>query len=132
MVFLDCACATTLLIFWSCFLLLGCHVLVFSLARLPALQNSTVGDETGYNVDVWSLARVQSIIENILSYMYLEHVELFFTANGVPDNKRVPIFLSVVGGTTYTLLRDLLAPEKQEAKDIIVLFKTLINHYERA
>ena len=43
---------------------------------------------------------------------YLERVELFFTANSIADDKKVAVFLSVIGGKTYSLLRDLLAPEK--------------------
>ena len=74
------------------------------------------------------LQEYKAEVENISSY--LEHVGLFFTANRVADNKQVPVFLSVVGATMHTLLRDLLAPEKPQAKDIDVLFKTLKNHYE--
>ena len=66
--------------------------------------------------------------ENISSYM--ECVELFFTANGVAEDKQVPVFLSVVGATTYALLRDLLVLKKPQAKCIEVLFETLREHYE--
>ena len=66
--------------------------------------------------------------ENVSSY--LERVELFFTANGFAEKKRVLVFLSVVGATTYALLRDLLAPEKPQAKSISELFETLRQHYE--
>ena len=31
---------------------------------------------------------------------YVERVELYFTANDIPAEKKVPVFLSVVGGTT--------------------------------
>ena len=34
---------------------------------------------------------------------YVERVELFFTANDIPVEKKVPVFLSVFGGTTYVL-----------------------------
>ena len=43
--------------------------------------------------------------------VYLEWVELYFTAYKVPDDLQVPILLSSVGASTYyALLRDLLAP----------------------
>ena len=44
---------------------------------------------------------------------YLERVELFFIANGVEDAKQVATLLSVIGGKTYALLSDLLAPPGQ-------------------
>ena len=41
---------------------------------------------------------------NELSSAYLERIQLFFLANGVEDDKKVPVFLSVVGSKTYSLL----------------------------
>ena len=79
---------------------------------------STFGQSQEYRAEV----------ENISSY--LERVELFFTANGVAEDKRVPAFLSVVGAATYALLRDLLALDNPQAKDMNVLFETLRDHYE--
>ena len=32
---------------------------------------------------------------------YIEHTNLFFTANNVPGEKQVAVFLSVIGGKTY-------------------------------
>ena len=43
--------------------------------------------------------------------MYLKQVEVFITANSIADYK-VVVFLSGIGGKTYSLLKDLLAPEK--------------------
>ena len=40
---------------------------------------------------------------------YLERISLFFQVNEIAEEKQVVVFLSVVGATTYTLLRDLLA-----------------------
>ena len=47
---------------------------------------------------------------------YVEQVEVFFTANDIPEENKVPIFLSVVGGTTYRLLRKLLVPASPKDK----------------
>ena len=58
------------------------------------------------------LQEFRSETETITSY--LERVEIYFTANDVPEEKRVPVFLSTVGATTYILLRDLVAPEKPQ------------------
>ena len=60
---------------------------------------------------------------------YLERVELFFAANDVAENKRVAIFLSSVGGKTYSLSRDLLAPDKPSTKSLDELFVALKTHY---
>ena len=38
---------------------------------------------------------------------YIERVELYYRANDVAADKQVPVFLSVVGGRVYSLLRDL-------------------------
>ena len=60
---------------------------------------------------------------------YLERVEVFFTANDIGDNNQVAV-LSVVGGKTFSLLRDLLAPDKPQDKTLAVLFDTLKRHFE--
>ena len=66
--------------------------------------------------------------ESIL--VYLEHVDLFFAANGINDEKKVAVLLSVIGLKTYALLRDLLAPDKSHQKSVAVLFETLQKHFE--
>ena len=43
---------------------------------------------------------------------YLERIELYFMANEIADKKQVAVFLSVIGGQMYTLLKNLLAPDK--------------------
>ena len=48
---------------------------------------------------------------------YLERVELFFVANDIPADKKVPIFLHCIGITTYGLLRSLVAPANPKDKD---------------
>ena len=61
---------------------------------------------------------------------YLERVELFFTANETPEAKQVPIFLNVVGATTYNLLKSLLAPVKRQEKSLTELSAVLKGHFE--
>ena len=65
--------------------------------------------------------------ENITAY-YLERVELYFVANGVKADKQVAVFLSVVGGKIYSLLRDLLAPKKPQDTSLAGLQSTLTDH----
>ena len=55
---------------------------------------------------------------------------IYFEANEVPTNKKVPVFLSAVDGKTYTLLRSLLSltlPQDRSYDDIV---NTLKRHYE--
>ena len=61
---------------------------------------------------------------------YLDQVDLYFTANTVPDDKQVPILLSSIGATTYSLLCDLLAPEAPKSKTKGEIFAALRKHYE--
>ena len=44
---------------------------------------------------------------------YLECMELFFLANTIADEKKIPVFLSIVGGKIYTLLHSLLVPQEK-------------------
>ena len=62
--------------------------------------------------------------------VYLERADLYFTANGVGDDKKVPIFLSTVGTHTYHLLRDLFSPDKPQDKTLADVYKKLTEHYE--
>ena len=49
---------------------------------------------------------------------YLDRVELYFTANSVVAAKQVPILLSAIGSSTYTLLSDLLASYAPKEKSL--------------
>ena len=59
---------------------------------------------------------------------YLERIEIFFLANAVADEKEVPVFLSVVGGNIYALLRSLLAPAKPQDKSFDALPRKVVMH----
>ena len=61
---------------------------------------------------------------------YLERVGIFFLANGIADEKNVPVFLSVAGGSIYALLRSLLAPAKPQEKSFAELVAELKKHFE--
>lgn len=68
--------------------------------------------------------------ENELFSAYLERVNLFFAANSVADDKRVPIFLTVVGSKTYSLLRNLVTPSLPQDKSFADLVEVLKSHFE--
>ena len=56
---------------------------------------------------------------------YVERVEQFFLANNIDDHHKVPTLLSLIGGKTYALLRDLLTPEKPATKSFQEIVTTL-------
>ena len=62
--------------------------------------------------------------------VYMERVNLFFTANDVPDEKKVLVFLTVVGKPTYALLRDLLQPSSPIDKTLQDITDVLKKHYQ--
>ena len=68
--------------------------------------------------------------ENELLSSYLERVQLFFIANDVVEEKKVAVFLSVIGSKTYSLLRNLLAPNLPQNQAYVVLMETLKKHFE--
>ena len=69
-------------------------------------------------------------LENESIEAYLERVNIYFKANKISDEKKLSIFLSVVGGKIYSLLRDLLAPVKPKAKSFDELASKLKKHFQ--
>ena len=61
---------------------------------------------------------------------YLKRSELYFTANTVAAAKQVPILLSAIGSSTYTLLSDLLAPDAPKDKSLGEITAALKKHFE--
>ena len=55
---------------------------------------------------------------------------LLLQANKVAAEDRVPLFLSIICGSMYTLLRDLLAPELPQEVPYDRLADKLNRHYE--
>lgn len=60
---------------------------------------------------------------------YTERFEYFVAANAITEEKVVPTFLSVMGPKTYTLLRNLLQPEKPGEKTYDQIVSTLKAHF---
>ena len=77
------------------------------------------------------LGRIQEYSpENELFSSYTERVELFFAANDVADEKKVAVFLSLIGSKTYSLLRNLVSPTRPQEKSYKDLVEVLKAHYE--
>ena len=70
--------------------------------------------------------RLQELdVESETVTAYLERVELYFDANDVADDKKVPVLLSNIGAKTYGLLRSLAAPKAPKEKTLEEI-KTLL------
>ena len=61
---------------------------------------------------------------------YVDRVKLFFEANNVDKEKRVPAFLSIIGPKIYGLVKDLVSPKSPKDCTFDELVKTLTNHYK--
>lgn len=56
-------------------------------------------------------------MENESWSAYIERLEQFFEANNIGEVKYVATLLSVMGATTYGLLRNLVQPNKPEVSN---------------
>ena len=76
-------------------------------------MNTTTGDENG-TMATATLGQVESFeVEGGDWNVYFERLDQFLVANGVVDDaKKVAVFLTVIGGRAYALLRNLLTPTK--------------------
>ena len=60
---------------------------------------------------------------------YIERVEQFFKANEISEEKQVAVLLTVIGASTYSLLKSLLAPQRPSSKNLETLVNTLKNNF---
>ena len=65
--------------------------------------------------------------DNVVAY--LEHVDLFFTANDIGPDKQVSVFLNVVGSRNYALIKNLTAPTLPQKKSYEDLKAVLLAHF---
>ena len=61
---------------------------------------------------------------------YLERLELYFEANQVEEDRKVPTLLTVMGATTYDTLWSLLAPTPPQEKTFGELLEALRKHFD--
>ena len=59
---------------------------------------------------------------------YTERVKQFFAANEIANEKKVPALLAMMGGKTYSLLRNLTTPDDPATKGLDDIVKLLENH----
>ena len=58
---------------------------------------------------------------------YVERLEQYFLANDIAEKKQTEL-LTIIGPETYSLLRNLITPEKPETKPIKELIKLFNEH----
>ena len=63
---------------------------------------------------------------------YAEHLNHFLSANGIADDKKKDVFLTVIGPQTYKLLKSLVAPAKPGEKNYTQLVEVLTHHFDPA
>ena len=59
---------------------------------------------------------------------YQERLEEYFAVNEIANDKKVSALLTLLGGKTYSLLRNLTSPNKPSEKDYATLVKLLKDH----
>ena len=62
--------------------------------------------------------------------VYMERAAIFFAANDIPAAKKVPFLLTCIGGTTYGILRNLVAPGNPMDMSYEDLTHTLRVHFD--
>ena len=77
---------------------------------------------------IGSLSEFSTQTESFASYV--ERVKLYLDANDVKQEKRLAVFLSVLGASTYSLLRDLVAPRKPLDLTLDATIDVLQAHFE--
>ena len=61
---------------------------------------------------------------------YCSRVSLYFTANDIKDEKKVPVFLTLVGPKIYGLAKNLLSPKDPATCTYAEIVKALSTHYK--
>ena len=60
----------------------------------------------------------------------MKRANLYFEANGISEEKQLPIFLSSIGGKIYELLRNLLAHGLPKDKSLAQVIAVLEKHFD--
>lgn len=64
--------------------------------------------------------------------IYIERLEVFFTANTISDGKKVSVLLTLIGEKCYGVLRDLISPALPTDKTYEQIVTVLTEHYSPA
>jgi hypothetical protein len=87
------------------------------------------GDEAQPRNAVGIIGRIEPFEDTVETWKsYTERLEQYFEVNDIAEDKKVPALLTLLGGKTYTLLRNLTAPNKPKEKDYTTLVNLLRDH----
>ncbi len=76
------------------------------------------------------IGHIEAFDESVEQWLtYVEMFEDFVRANGIGGEKKLAVFLSVMGPTTYGLLRSLISPEKLGEKTYDQTVEVLQTHF---
>ena len=78
------------------------------------------------NFAIGNIGELSELTENWKSYT--ERVKQYFMANEISDDRKVPALLALMGGKTYSLLRNLTSPDDPATKGFDAIVKLLDNH----
>jgi len=80
-------------------------------------------------LNILNIGRIDPFDETEESWgNYVERLEQYFEANEVDNTKKVSSLLTLIGGKTYSLLRDLTFPDKPWTKTYDQLTQLLNKH----
>jgi hypothetical protein len=75
------------------------------------------------------IGKIEPFDDSVESWnSYVERLEQYFTVNEIDDEKKVPALLTLLGGKTYGLLRNLTLPDKPATKTYDAIVKLLKDH----
>ena len=74
---------------------------------------AAAAQNTNIQMQVRSIGEISAFDESVETWeVYTERVDLYFLANGVQDDLKVPSLLAVIGAKTYGLLKNIVSPQK--------------------
>ena len=78
----------------------------------------------------FQIGKIDCFDANTESWLcYQERLDQYFVANDVVDEKKVPALLSLIGSSSYRLLRDICHPDLPSTKDYKTLCDKLKDHF---
>ena len=90
---------------------------------------AAAAQNTNIQMQVRSIGEISAFDESVETWeVYTERVDLYFLANGVQDNLKVPSLLAVIGAKTYGLLKNIVSPQKPAELTYQQILEHLNNH----
>ena len=86
------------------------------------------GDEGGIAMTL--IGNIGEFVESHESWTQcIERMEQFFTANDIPNAKKVPVLLATVGPAVFHIMGNLVTPAKPSTKSFVKLVSVMSDFY---